>query len=244
MSIRKGIILSGGTGSRLMPLTSITNKQLLPINKRPIIDYPINTLINLGCKEITIILGDSHFAQIVSYLKDGSDRGVHFNFVYQNKANGIAAAINLCEPYFNKEDKFAVILGDNLYSKPIQLTDSPNAQIMLYDTPEIKRFGCAYIKDDKIVEIIEKPQTLRDDCKHRAITGCYVFTKGFFEYFKDIKPSARGEFEITEIIDRYLKDGKLDYSFVDGWWLDAGTFETIDLARQLVKAEDLEEKLI
>lgn len=241
----KGIILSGGTGSRLMPLTGIINKQLLPINKRPIIDYSINTLINLGCKEITVILGGDHYGQIIHYLQDGSNRGVHFNFIFQPKANGIAFAINLCEPYFNKEEKFAVILGDNLYSQHIKLNNnSNNAQIMLYDTPDIKRFGCAYLKNNKIVEIIEKPQMLREDCEHKAITGCYIFTHKFFDYFKTIKPSARLEYEISEIINCYLKDDKLDYSFVEGWWLDAGTFETIELARKLVKETHLEETLI
>jgi len=242
--IKKGIILSGGAGTRLMPLTSITNKQLLPINKRPIIDYSINTLINLGCKEITVILGGEHFSQIVSYLRDGSDKNVHFNFVYQNKPSGISQAINLCEPYFNKEEKFAVILGDNLFSKPIKLSKSNNAQIMLYDTPEIKRFGCAFIKNNKIIEIVEKPQILREDCEHRAITGCYIFTNKFFEYFKKIKPSSRNEFEITDIINYYLQDEKLDFSYVDGSWLDCGTFETIDLARKLVQEQNLEQYLI
>lgn len=249
--MKKGIILTGGLGTRLLPLTSITNKQLLPINKRPIIDYSINTLIKLGCKEITIILGGEHFSQIVSYLKDGSDKNVHFNYVYQSKPAGIAQAINLCAPYFNKEDEFAVILGDNIFEKPIniELTHTAfkgtKAQIVLYDTPEIHRFGCASILNGEIIHIEEKPKQLCLDCdSNLAITGLYIFTKKFFEYFKNAKPSARGEYEITEILNSYLKDGLLEFSKVDGRWLDAGTFETIDMARQLVKETKLEDTFI
>jgi len=239
--MKKGIILTGGLGTRLLPLTSITNKQLLPINKKVIIDYSINTLIQLGCKEITVILGGEHFSQIVSYLKDGAERGVHFNYVYQSKPSGIAQAINLCEPYFNTEEKFAVILGDNLFFTPITLNTHSNAQIMLYNTREIKRFGCAYLQNNKIVEIEEKPKVLRQDCEHKAITGCYIFTKQFFTYFKDIKPSTRGEYEITDILTKYLDDGKLNYTNVQGAWLDCGTFETIDAAREIVRNEELKE---
>lgn len=243
--IKRGIILSGGLGTRLLPLTSITNKQLLPINKRPIIDYSINTLIELGCKEITVILGGEHFQQIVSYLKDGSDKNVYFNYVFQNKPSGIAQAINLCAPYFSQEERFAVILGDNLFETPIKFKDNGKAQIVLYNTPEINRFGCASIRDNNIVHIEEKPKVLRTDCDaNLAITGLYIFTKQFFEYFKTIQPSSRGEFEITEILSKYLQDGQLDYSFSDGRWLDCGTFETIELARQLVNETKLENKLV
>jgi len=248
--MKKGIILSGGTGSRLMPLTSITNKQLLPINRKPIIDYSINTLIELGCKEITVILGGEHFSQIVSYLKDGSDRNVHFNYIYQNTPSGIAQAINLCEPYFNKEDEFAVILGDNIFEKPIDIDitytlKGTKAQIVLYDTPEINRFGCASILNGDIVHIEEKPKQLYVNCdSNLAITGLYIFTKKFFEYFQTAKPSARGEYEITEILNSYLKDEMLEFSKVDGRWLDAGTFETIDMARQLAKETKLEDNFI
>lgn len=244
--IKKGIILSGGLGTRLMPLTSITNKQLLPVHKRPIIDYSINSLIRLGCKEITIILGGDHFDQIVAYLKDGHDRGIHFNYVYQAKPSGIAQAINLCEPYFNKEEQFAVILGDNLFEKNVRFDDNTkSAKIMLYDTPEIHRFGCASIKNNSIVSIEEKPKTLRTDCDaNLAITGLYIFTSKFFDYFKELKPSARGEYEITDILAKYLEDKNLQYGFVDGRWLDCGTFETIDLARKLVAETDLENHLL
>jgi glucose-1-phosphate thymidylyltransferase len=245
--MKKGIVLSGGLGTRLMPLTSITNKQLLPIHKRPIIDYSINTLIRLGCTEITVILGGDHFDQIVAYLKDGSDRNIHFNYVYQDKPSGIAQAINLCEPYFNKEEQFAVILGDNLFEKPMVFDKFSNksAKIALYDTHEINRFGCASIKNEKIIGIEEKPKTLRRDCDaNLAITGLYIFTSKFFEYFKILKPSARGEYEITDILSCYLQEQNLQYGFVDGRWLDCGTFETIDSARRLVAETDLENRLL
>jgi glucose-1-phosphate thymidylyltransferase len=243
--VRKGIVLSGGLGTRLLPLTSITNKQLLPIHKRPIIDYSINSLTQLGCKEITIILGGDHFDQIVAYLKDGSEKDVHFNYVYQGKPSGIAQAINLCEPYFNKEEQFAVILGDNLFEKQVRFNDeSKSAKIALYDTPEINRFGCASVRNGQIISIEEKPKTLRTDCDaNLAITGLYIFTSKFFDYFKELKPSARGEYEITDILSKYLTAGNLEYGFVDGRWLDCGTFETIDLARRLVTETNLENQL-
>lgn len=252
--ITRGIILSGGTGSRLLPLTKTTNKQLLPINRRPIIDYSINTLIQLGCKQITIILGGENFSQIVSHLQDGSDKGVHFNYVYQQKPSGIAQAINLTEPYFNREEQFVVILGDNVFENPIHLNlapklretlQGPKAQIVLYDTPEIHRFGCASILDGQIVGIEEKPKQLRTDVDaNLAITGLYILTSKFFDYFKTIKPSARGEYEITEILDCYLRDNQLDYSFVDGHWLDCGTFETIEAARRLANETGIEDRLV
>lgn len=238
----KGILLSGGQGTRLRPLTLITNKQLLPINKRPIIDYSVNTLINLGCKDITVILGGEHIQQIVSYLCS-SNKGVNFSFVYQQTPLGIAHAIGLCEPYFKNEERFSVVLGDNILSKPFAWKDNGKAQIVLAETPEIHRFGVASIKEDKILQIEEKPIHLREDCNNYAITGHYLYTGKFFEYFKEMQPSARGEYEISAINDRYLQDGLLDYTFVEGEWLDVGTFAAINAAREMVKKSGLEETL-
>ncbi len=231
----KGIVLAGGSGTRLRPITNIFNKGLIPIHKKAIIDYPVETLISLGCEEITMILGGEHFSQVVSYFRDGADRDVHFNYLFQDKPAGISQAISLCEPYFKNEEKFAVILGDNLFQYPIKVNDNEKAQITLYETPEIRRFGCATILDNRIIKIKEKPTLLDTSCQNLAITGLYIFTKEFFEYFKETKPSARNEWEIVDIIQKYLDNDKLEYSIVDGFWLDAGTFEAIDIARGLIK---------
>lgn len=237
----KGILLSGGTGSRLLPLTNFINKQLIPINRKPIIDYSINTLIELGCDDITVILGGTNFQQIVSYLRNGSHRGTHFNFIFQEKSDGIAAAINLCEPYFRAEKDFYVCLGDNVYEKTFKWKENDKAQIALISTPEILRFGVASIKNGSIIKIEEKPNYLEDNYENYAVTGCYKLTRKFFEYFKELKPSSRGEYEISEILAKYLKNGELDYQFVEGEWIDCGTFDSIEKARILNKKINLED---
>lgn len=241
--IKKGIILAGGTGSRLAPLTSVVNKHLLPINERFIIDYPINTLKQMGVTNISIILGGEHFDQVVSYLKDGSDWGVTFNYVYQGKPVGIAQAINICQPYVESEDSFCVILGDNIFQKPIEWQNKKTlnpftAKIALCNVPDLNRFGVASIDHtDKIIKIEEKPITIDENLRNYAITGCYLFNRDYFNYFQNIDKSARGEYEITDIIKQYISNNDLQYSFNEGWWSDAGTFESIDLVRSLVKKE-------
>jgi glucose-1-phosphate thymidylyltransferase len=241
--MNKGIILAGGNGTRLAPLTTVVNKHLLPINERFIIDYPINTLKKMGCKHITIILGGNHFDQVAYYLKDGTDWGVKFNYVYQGKPSGIAQAINLCKPYVEDEENFAVILGDNVFEKPIiwdktKYFNPTSAKIVLYNTPglSINRFGVVSLdQKEKIVNIIEKPKVLNDALRNYVITGCYVFNRDYFEYYKQLKPSDRGEYEITDIIKQYSDNHDLDFTFSDGWWSDAGEFASIDRVRDLIK---------
>jgi glucose-1-phosphate thymidylyltransferase len=230
---KNGIILAGGTGSRLAPLTSVVNKHLLDLNGKFIIDYPIDTLKQLGCQDVTVILGGNHFSQVVGYLGDGSRYGMNFNYVYQPEPKGIAHAISLCERFVRDDVDFSVILGDNVFEKAPRWNNPnwkthPRAQIMLANHPSLTRFGVASIDDNnKIVKIEEKPKSLDPQFTNMAISGCYLFTPVFFEYFKELKPSARGEYEITDIIRKYLEADNLHYSMVNGLWSDAGTHESI-----------------
>lgn len=232
--MKNGIILAGGTGSRLMPLTSVINKHLLGLNGKFIIDYPINTLKQMGCQDVTVILGGNHFDQVVGYLGDGSRYNLNFNYVYQPEPKGIAQAINLCKRFVYDDANFSVILGDNVFEKVPRWNNpnwktSPRAQIMLANHPSLTRFGVVSINNDdkKIVKIEEKPKELDARYINMAISGCYLFTPKFFDYFQELKPSARGEYEITDIIRKYLEDDNLSYSMVDGLWSDAGTHESI-----------------
>ena len=231
--MKNGIILAGGTGSRLFPLTHVVNKHLLGVNGKFIIDYPIHTLKQMGIENLTVVMGGNHFSQVVDHLKDGSAFGLNCNYVYQGEAKGIAQAINLCQKYVSSEDRFAVILGDNIFENNITwgYTSSSNknvkAEIALYAHKELNRFGVATIDNNKIIKIEEKPQNLSYYYKNFAITGCYLFTQQYFEYFKDIKPSARQEYEIVDIIRKYNDDNKLDWSEVYGMWSDAGTHESV-----------------
>jgi glucose-1-phosphate thymidylyltransferase len=231
--MKNGVILAGGTGSRLMPLTSVVNKHLLGLNGKFIIDYPINTLKQLGCEDVTVILGGNHYAQVAGYLGDGSRYGLNLNYVYQAEPKGIAQAINLCKRFVYDDADFSVILGDNVFENPPKWNNpnwkkNPRAQIMLANHPNLKRFGVASIdSDNKIAKIEEKPSELENNYTNMAISGCYLFTPQYFEYFKELKPSARGEYEITDIIRKYRENDNLSYSMVDGLWSDAGTHESI-----------------
>lgn len=232
--MRNGIILAGGTGSRLLPLTQVVNKHLLGVNNKFIIDYPINTLKNMGCKDVTVILGGAHFSQIVGYLQDGSRYGLNLNYVYQGEPKGIAHAINLCKRFVCDDVDFSVILGDNIYENNINWdthnysNPTPKAQIVLSEHPEMNRFGvCSFNSNNMIEKIEEKPKILNESLQNLAITGCYLFTPEYFEYFKQIKPSARGEYEITDIIRKYYEDGNLTWTKNNGLWSDAGTHKSI-----------------
>ena len=226
--IKNGIILAGGTGSRLFPLTHVVNKHLLGVNGQFIIDYPINTLKQMGVENITVILGGAHFSQVVGYLQDGSRYGLNFNYVYQGDPKGISHAISLCKRYVSDSDQFAVVLGDNIFEQPIAWNDKDKAQIVLYRHPELNRFGVASLdKNNKIVKIEEKPKTLSSQYRNFAITGCYLFDNQYFDYFSQIVPSARGEYEITDIIHKYNTDNKLGWTTTSGLWSDAGTHQSI-----------------
>lgn len=222
-----GILLAGGTGSRLRPLTQVVNKHLLGVDGKFIIDYPINTLRGMGIQDVTVILGGDHFSQVVGYLQDGSRYNLNINYVYQGEAKGIAHAISLCER-MTRDSDFTVILGDNVYEEPLHWQGNLGSQIALSSHPEIQRFGVAALNSTGVICYVEeKPQFLNKNFEHLAITGCYRFTSQYFEYFKDLKPSARQEYEITDIIRKYHQDGNLSWIQVNGLWSDVGTHESI-----------------
>lgn len=222
--ITSGVLLAGGSGTRLKPLTNFFNKHMIPIHNKFIIDYSLKTLIDLGCKEITVVLGGDFFQQITQYLRSGSNWGVKLNYVFQDAPLGIAHAINLCQPYI--KGNFAVALGDNIFSDKLICSGGP--EIFLTKKRDMNRFGVASLKDNKIEKIEEKPLILDESFDNYVIAGCYVFDQNFFEYFKDLVPSERGEFEVVEIIKKYEQAGTLRYSVYEGVWSDAGVFDTIN----------------
>jgi len=237
---KNGILLTGGSGTRLGKISQSFNKHMVPINDKFVIDYPLQTLKSMGIENLTVVLGGNHFEQIVKYLKGGKDFGMNINFLYQENPLGIANAISLCQRYVEDECTFTTILGDNFFLNPITWDnkyDNPfMGKIALYKHPSPYRFGVASIdKTNKIRKIEEKPKTLDNDLDHYAITGCYQFNQDYFEYYKKLKPSPRGEFEVAEIIQYYLKNNDLQHYIIDGEWSDCGEFESISHVRELVK---------
>lgn len=227
--VKDGIILTGGTGSRLQPFTSYVSKHLLNVAGKPIIDYPINTLKQMGVENLTIVVGSSFSGQILDYVQDGARYGMNINYCYQPKPQGIAEAINCCKRYVSdKSDGFAVILGDNFFELPVEWQVSPTkASIALNKHSELHRFGVASIQNNKIVQIEEKPKTPRADCDNYAITGCYLFTPEFFDMFQCLKPSPRDEYEIVDIIRLYHLMDRLNWTMIRGEWSDMGTVPSV-----------------
>lgn len=238
--IKTGIILTGGEGKRLAPISNVINKHLLPVNNRFILDYPLYSLRNIGIENLIIIIGNNHPEQIVKYINDSESIGFKdIVFKIQNKPLGIAEAINQCRNVLHNEDQFIVMLGDNFFEKPLIPHKTDKAQVFLAKHKDLKRFGVASIdKLGKIVKLEEKPKELDSNLNNYAVSGCYIFNQQYFEYFKELKPSARNEYEIIEIIQKYLNDDKLDYSFYDGIWSDLGTFESIASINTYLFAQD------
>jgi glucose-1-phosphate thymidylyltransferase len=239
--VKDAIILAGGTGTRLFPLTNVINKHLLSVNGKFIIDYPLKTLKDIGIENCTVVLGGSHFSQVVDHLKDGKNHGMNFNYVYQENPKGIAQAISLCQKFV--KDKFITILGDNLFQSPIKFNNLDGAQIALTTHADAHRFGVAICRtwaqtiDNKvrIERLEEKPKKIDRRYRYYVITGCYQFDQQYFEYYKNIKPSARNEFEIIDIIQQYHNDNKLNSVLIENLWTDAGTHESIAYANQHFK---------
>jgi glucose-1-phosphate thymidylyltransferase len=233
----KGVILAGGLGTRLFPLTKITNKHLLPVYDRPMIYYPIQTLINAGIRDILIVTGGNNAGDFLRLLGNGKEFGLkHINYTYQEGEGGIADALKLAE-YFADEDKICVVLGDNLIEKNIahavqafELQKS-GAKILLKEVPDPQRFGVAEIQENRITGIEEKPKSPRSKY---AVIGIYLYDPTVFTIARTLKPSARGELEITDVNNEYIRRGELTYDFLDGWWTDAGTFESLMRASNLV----------
>jgi len=240
--ITNAILLTGGSGTRVSPASLAYNKHLILLNKKLVVDYSLSTLQSLGVKNVSIIMGGEHYDQVVAYLQDGSQYGMSFNYIYQSKANGIAAAINLARRYVQDGEggNFVAMLGDNYFEHPIEF-QSPypgTAQIVLHKHPELQRFGVASIKNGAIAKVEEKPTALDGSMENYAIAGCYLFDQHYFDYFRNLKPSARGEFEITGIIEQYRQDGALDHVFTKGVWSDVGTHQSLlEVHQHLIKKE-------
>jgi len=235
----RGIVLAGGTGSRLLPLTKVTNKHLLPVGQKPMIFYPIEKLTGIGIEEILIVTGVEHMGDVVSLLGSGKDFGCRFTYKVQDQAGGIAQALALAEN-FARSQSVAVILGDNIFQANLKsyadkfVAQGAGARILLKQVPHPQRFGVAELSDGKVVGIEEKPEEPKSDY---AVTGIYFYDGAVFEIIRTLKPSARGEFEITHVNDTYIAKGQLAYDILDGWWTDAGTFESLNKANELVAEE-------
>jgi len=230
----KGVILAGGTGSRLYPLTKVTNKHLLPVYDKPMIYYPLETLLEAGIDEIMIVSGRGHAGHFLELLGSGEEWGAQFTYQIQEKAGGIAQALGLAERWAEEED-ITVILGDNIFQDTVKEdidTFSSGAKIFLKEVPDANRFGVAELKDDTIVSIEEKPQNPKS---RYAVTGLYIYDSSVFEIINTIKPSGRGELEITDVNNAYMKKGEMRYSILRGFWTDAGTFDTLIRAGVLIQ---------
>jgi len=232
----KGVVLAGGTGSRLMPLTKVTNKHLLPVGRCPMIHHPVKKLAEAGIEEILIVTGVEHMGDVVNLLGSGIEFGVRFTYKVQDQAGGIAQALSLAEN-FSGGGRLAVILGDNIFQDSLRgetgryREQSSGARVLLKKVPDPQRFGVAEIADGKVIGIEEKPSQPKSDY---AVTGVYFYDETVFEMIRTMKPSARGELEITDVNNAYLARGELTYGMLDGWWSDAGTFESLARVQRLI----------
>ena len=225
----KGVILAGGTGSRLFPLTKVTNKHLLPVYDKPMIYHPIQALVNAGIRDIMLVTGGESAGDFLRLLGSGSEFGLkHLNYAYQEKPGGIAQALGLAQDFIGG-DRFVVILGDNIVQKSIKHAvdafekQSEGAKIMLAEVENPKAYGVARIESGKVVEIIEKPA---NPPSNWAVIGIYIFSPDVFDVITTLKPSARGELEITDVNNEYIRRGTMTFDYIDGWWADCG--ESID----------------
>lgn len=233
----RGVILAGGLGTRLRPLTLVTNKHLLPVYDRPMVYYPIQCLLNAGIDEILLVTGGEHAGDFLKLLGNGRSLGIRdLHYTYQEGEGGIADALKLAED-FADGGKIVVVLGDNIIEKNIKhavadfFTQRSGGKILLQEVPDPHRFGVARMEGEKVVEIIEKP---KDPPSNLAVTGIYMYDNDVFDFARDLKPSARGELEITDVNNAYLERGDLTASVLEGWWTDAGTFESLLRAGRLV----------
>lgn len=233
----KGVVLAGGTGSRLNPLTRVTNKHLLPIYDKPMVYYPIQTLVNAGIHEILLVTGGKNAGDFLRLLGNGRDFGLkHLNYTYQDGEGGIADALALAE-HFADGESICVILGDNIIENNVCQAvatfrkQEEGAKILLKEVTDAQRFGVAEVRGDRVVGIEEKPKHPKSNY---AVIGIYLYDQTVFQKIRRLKPSGRGELEITDVNNFYLEEGKLTYEILDGWWTDAGTFESLLRANTLV----------
>ncbi|MFB7816845.1 sugar phosphate nucleotidyltransferase [Paenibacillus chitinolyticus] len=233
----KGVILAGGTGSRLYPLTKVTNKHLLPVGKYPMIFYSVQKLKKAGITDILVVTGKDHMGDVVNLLGSGSDLEVSFTYKVQDDAGGIAQALGLAEQ-FAAGEQIAVILGDNVFQDDISAyvsnfkVQSEGAKILIQKVPDPQRYGVPELDGNQIVSIEEKPLVPKSDY---AVTGIYMYDSQVFDIVKTLKPSKRGELEITDVNNAYIAKKQLTYDVLQGWWTDAGTHSSLALANELAK---------
>lgn len=228
----KGVILAGGTGTRLMPLTKVTNKHLLPVYDKPMIYYPLQKLIEAGITDIMVVSGKGHAGHFLELLGSGKDFGVNLSYAVQEEAGGIAQALALAEE-FADGGPICVVLGDNIFEGAFVVSDfGDGARIYLKDVANPGRFGVATLKEGRVLAITEKP---KKPASHYAVTGFYIYDNTVFDRIRRLKPSDRGELEITQVNDEYVKEGRMDVRYVKGFWSDAGTFESLFRASELVR---------
>ena len=233
----KGVVLAGGLGTRLYPLTRVTNKHLLPVYDKPMIFYPLQALINAGIEEILLVTGGNHAGEFLRLLGDGRELGLKgLNYTYQEGEGGIAAALSLAE-HFADGEKICVVLGDNIIERNIQRAaerfrrQPSGAKLLLKKVPDPERFGVPQLKGKNVVRIVEKP---KKPPSRFAVTGIYFYDGSVFERVRKVKPSKRGELEITDVNNLFIESGEMTYEILGGWWTDAGTFESLHRASQLV----------
>jgi len=233
----KGVVLAGGLGTRLYPLTKITNKHLLPVYNRPMINYPVECLVKAGIRDILIVTGGNHPGDFLRLLGSGREYGIdHISYAYQEGEGGIADALSLAEAH-SAGNAICVVLGDNIIEKNIKYAveqfkeQKTGAKILLKEVEDPRRFGVPVLEGDKVVRIVEKPA---NPASPYAVTGIYMYDPQVFEFIAMLSPSERGELEITDVNNLYIRQGTMTWSILDGWWTDAGTFESLLRASNLV----------
>lgn len=236
----KGVVLAGGLGTRLLPMTRVTNKHLLPVFDRPMIHYPLQQMVAAGLREILVVTGGNSAGDFLKLLRNGKDFGLRrLHYAYQEGEGGIADALALAE-HFCEGDNLCVILGDNLFQDSLapfirEKTIRPEGgMVLLKEVEDAGRFGVAVFRGGRLVEIVEKPATPPG---RLAVTGCYFFDSHVFEVIRGLEPSQRGELEITDVNNAYIREGRMEHRILEGWWTDAGTVRSLQRAAQLVSGD-------
>lgn len=236
----KGVVLAGGMGTRLRPLTRVTNKHLLPVYDKPMVFYPIQTLVEAGITEIMLVTGGNNAGDFLRLIGNGEEFGLkHMNYAYQKTEGGIADALRLAR-HFVGDDKVAVMLGDNFVQSSVRkaVQDFENqpsgAKIFLKEVPNPHEFGVAVLEGDRVARVIEKPQVPPSNL---AVIGIYLYDNAVFEICETLIPSDRGELEITDVNNEYIRRGIMTYEVIDGWWADCGSFEALLRSNLLVARE-------
>lgn len=237
MSDLRGVVLAGGTGSRLFPLTKVTNKHLLPVGREPMIFHPLKKLVEAGISEILVVTGVHHMGDVVGLLGSGREFGCELTYRVQDEAGGIAQALGLARR-FGRSGRLAVVLGDNIFESPLTpfaeafRRQPSGAKILVQEVSDPSRYGVAVTAGNRVTRIIEKPA---EPPSHLAVTGIYFYDEMVFEIIDGLAPSARGELEITDVNNAYIARGDLTFDVLPGWWTDAGTFESLRHASALVE---------